>query len=172
MTTPPARFDPRSAIRRDARGRWYDGAAPIDHERIERAFARWVDVADDGRFILRNSVSWAYVEIEGPPIFAESARFEAGALVLALSDGTEEPLAPSTLRADPDGRLYCDVHAGRLTAGLSTAAATALGEVLVERVEGTVARIGGGDWLIETRSDALATGRRAPSLLGEEGLTR
>ncbi|MBI4816282.1 MAG: hypothetical protein HY791_08490 [Deltaproteobacteria bacterium] len=119
-------------IHRDARGRWYDDGEPIGHARIERAFDAWVAVDADGRFILKNSVSSAYVEIEGPPIFVRAARWTDAGLLMALSDGREELLDPETLRSDAEGLIYCDVREGTMVAGFQRGAAVVLAERVVD----------------------------------------
>lgn len=133
-------------IRRDATGRWFDGDDPLDHPGLTRSFDRWIDRAEDGRYCLRNDLNWAYVTIEGPPVFVRGARPDAsGGLRLSLSDGRSEALDPATLRQGPDGALYCDVRDGRLPARFDRAAMQALEDLLVETGEDTVAiRLGPG----------------------------
>ncbi|HJK96297.1 MAG TPA: DUF1285 domain-containing protein [Polyangiaceae bacterium LLY-WYZ-14_1] len=126
-------------IRRDARGRWFDGDEPIDHPGLARNFDRWVDRADDGRYCLRNEVNWAYVSIEGPPVFVRRVAVEPPFLRLFLSDDREERLDPDTLRQGPDGALYCDVRGGRLPARFDRGAMQALEDHLVETGDGGVA---------------------------------
>ena len=118
-------------IRRDASGRWFDGDAPIDHEGIERAFDRWIDRAEDGRYILKNSVNWAYVSVEGAPLFVRRVALDPLGATLSLSDGREERLDPRTLREGPDGRLYATARGGRLAAAFDRAAAMDLWAAVV-----------------------------------------
>ena len=58
-------------IRRDARGRWFNGEDEISHPILARSFDGWVDRAEDGRFCLSNAINWAYVEIDGPADFVK-----------------------------------------------------------------------------------------------------
>ena len=132
-----------TAIRRDADGRWYDGDEPIAHPGIERAFDRWLDRADDGRYCLRNSINWAYVRIDGAPVFVRAVRHLGDRVELTLSDGRGEPLDPRTLRQDDAGRLYCDVREGRLPARFDRSAAFQLAEVLAEDAAGLYLELGG-----------------------------
>lgn len=128
-------------IRRDARGRWFDGSDPIEHPLLTQAFDAWIDRADDGRYCLRNDINWAYVTIEGAPVFVRSLELErgpAGARAwLQLSDGRREPLDPSTLREDREGALHCQVRGGALAARFDAHAAMQLEPVIHEDAEGT-----------------------------------
>lgn len=131
-------------IRRDRRGRWWKGSDPIDHPHLVRAFERWLDRAEDGRFCLRNDINWAYVEVEGPPVFVRGVRAGEEGLRLVLSGEVEEPLDPATLRQDSEGALYCDVREGRLAAVFDRYAADQLVELTGEMdEEGPFLRFGG-----------------------------
>jgi hypothetical protein len=145
-----------TAIRRDARGQWWNGPDPITHALLVRAFDAWIDVADDGRYCLKNDINWAYVAIEGAPVFVRSCRLEAGAAHLSLSDGRVEPLDAATLREGPDGALYCDVRGGKLRARFDPHAAMQLGEALDPSADGPVLRLGGGLVRVPVVADPLA----------------
>jgi hypothetical protein len=136
-------FTRESTIRRDARGRWFHDGEPIDQPAIERAFDRWIDVAEDGRYILKNSVNWVYVEIEGAPIFVNAVQLEPERAILILSDDSEEDLAIDTLRQDEAGVLYCDVRAGKLTAMFTRKAQLMLEPAVGQDAHGVYLEIGG-----------------------------
>jgi len=127
-------------IRRDAEGRWFDGLDPLDHPNLVRAFDRWLDRAEDGRYCLRNEINWAYVSIEGPPLFVRTVSLSAEglhALSLWLSDGECEPLNPRSLRqGEADGALYCDVRDGTWVARFERHAQVQLAPLLGEDDEG------------------------------------
>jgi len=129
-------------IRRDAAGRWWNGEDAITHPSLARAFDSWIDRAEDGRYCLKNDVNWAYVTIEGPPLFARHAavRAEGGAtdVWLSLSDGREERLDLATLREGPDDALYCDARAGTLPCRLERSAMMGLADLLEEDAAGAV----------------------------------
>lgn len=135
-------------IRRDARGRWFDGSDPIEHPLLTQAFDAWIDRADDGRYCLRNDINWAYVTIEGAPVFVRALELEpgpAGARVwLQLSDGRREPLDASTLREDREGALHCQVRGGTLPARFDAHAAMQLAPLVHEDIEGTYLELEGG----------------------------
>jgi hypothetical protein len=132
-----------TAIRRDASGRWWNGEDRIDHPNLVRAFDAWLDVAEDGRYCLKNDINWAYVAIEGAPLFVRSVSVDRDPPRLTLSDATEEALDVASLRQGADGALYCDAREGRLSARFDRAAAQALEPLLDEDDEGVFLKIGG-----------------------------
>ncbi len=72
-------------IRRDGRGRWFNGEDEISHPILARSFDSWVDRAEDGRFCLSNAINWAYVEIEGPAYFVKDVDLGPEGIGLVLS---------------------------------------------------------------------------------------
>lgn len=124
-------------IRRDALGRWFADGQPLEHLNLTRAFDRWIDRAEDGRYCLKNDINWAYVTIEGPPLFVRSVHIEpVGTVSLTLSDDRTETLAPETLRQGPDGALYCDARGGTFAARFERHAMQQLEPVLREDDQG------------------------------------
>lgn len=133
-------------IRRDARGRWFDGDDPITHPLLTQAFDAWIARAEDGRYCLSNDINWAYVAIEGAPVFVRAVALEeaGGPPLLRLSDGREEPLDPASLReGEDDDALYCQVRAGTLAARFDAHAAVQLAPVIGEDERGTYLELGG-----------------------------
>jgi hypothetical protein len=127
----------RSGIRIDREGRFVHEGAEVLHEGLRRALFRWLDEEPDGRVVLRlDERRFAYVDVDDTPLVARAARLEGeGAgerVLLALTDGAEEPLEPSTLTADGEGILRARVRGGRLWARLGTGAVAALAERLSE----------------------------------------
>lgn len=153
---PPPGTTRETAIRRDARGRWWNGPDPITHPLLVRAFDAWIDRAPDGRYCLKNDINWAYVTIEGAPIDVRACRLGPGGAELELSDGRREPLAPATLAEGPDGALYCRVRQGRFPARFDAHAAMQLGEALEESAEGPALRLGGELYRPPAVADPLA----------------
>ena len=125
-----------TAIRRDARGRWWNDGDPVDHPNLRTSFDSWIDVAEDGRYCLSNDINWAYFTLEGPPYFVRSVREEGGGLVLTLSGDREERLDPSTLRQTAAGTLYCRVREGRCVAVFDAHAASQLAAKVGEDEQG------------------------------------
>lgn len=144
-------------IRRDAEGRWFDGEDPIDHPGISRAFDRWIDRAGDGRYCLKNEVNWAYVSLEGAPVFVRSVALTSDRAELQLSDERTEFLDPSTLRQGPDGALYCTVRDGRLAARFDRSAAVQLAESGGEDGNGVYLQLEGWRWRPPVIADPVET---------------
>jgi hypothetical protein len=144
-------------IRRDARGRWWNGDDPITHANLVTAFDAWLERAEDGRYCLKNDINWAYVTVEGAPIDVRSVHVEDGRASLALSDGRTEQLDVSTLREGPDGALHCTVRSGTMPARFDPHAAMQLAEHAVETARGVEIRIGAAAVVPPKVSDPLAT---------------
>jgi hypothetical protein len=130
-----------TSIVRDAEGRWFHEGQPLDHEKLSRAFDRWVARAEDGRFCLKNDINWAYITLEGAPFFVRKVRIADGRALLSLSNDEEVALDAHTLREGPDGALYCDAYPG-MAARFDKHAAVQLGELVDEDEQGTYVRAG------------------------------
>jgi len=157
----PAGRSRETKIRRDARGRWWNGESEITHVLLVRAFDSWIERTDDGRYCLKNDINWAYVTIEGAPIDVRACKLaRVGDAVtgctLVLSDGREEPLALRTLREGPDGALYCTVRGGTMPARFDTHAAVQLADAIVETEAGASITIGGEAYTPPTVDDPLS----------------
>jgi hypothetical protein len=154
----------RSGIRIDREGRFIHEGAEVRHEGLRRALFRWLDAEPDGRVVLRlDARRFAYVDVDDTPLVARSARFDGAGgderVVLALSDGSEEPLAPETLTVDDEGALRARVRGGKLEARLATDAAATLGERLSEDPAGSpVLTLAGGSIRIPRRGARPSTG--------------
>jgi uncharacterized protein len=146
---PPPGSTRETRIRRDRHGRWFDGDEPVTNPAIASAFDRWIDRAPDGRYCLSNSVNWAYVSIEGAPIFVRAAQLSSEGVMLELSDERTELLDPSTLATDQEGRLFCTVRQGRLQAEFTSSAMMHLDPILDEDAEGDFLTIGGARFRIQ-----------------------
>jgi hypothetical protein len=139
MTDPaiPFGLTRETRIRIDRDGRFWNEESPITHEALARSLAGWVDVdPESGRYILRNSVNWAFVTVEDAPLVVKA--YDRGAAEVTLSDGATEPLDVATLRLDADDVPYCDVRGGKLPARFSRNAAYALLEDARVEADGRV----------------------------------
>ena len=119
-----------TAIRRDARGRWFNGAAPITHPKLVESLSGWIERTDDGRFCLKNDINWAYFTLEGSPYFVRRVVADQPIPSLRLSGGHREILRVEILRMDERGQLHCEVR-GDLDALFSSLAQFDLGVYLV-----------------------------------------
>ncbi len=134
---PPPGRSRESTIRLDEDGRfWHDGEL-VKHPGMARAFASWIARhPDDGRYILTNGFDWTYFKVEDVPFFVRSLRIEGDRAMVQLSDGSEEPLDPSTLEVGARDALYLKVKGGSFDARFTPSAQTALGPLLVEGEDG------------------------------------
>jgi hypothetical protein len=132
-----------TTIVRDAQGRWFHDGQPLEHEGLTRAFDRWLQRAEDGRYCLKNDINWAYVTLHGPAHFVRSVRLDsAGRPWLLLSNDREEPLRAESLRVGPEGALYCDVGDGSDCARFDRHAAAGLEALLREDGQGVYLALG------------------------------
>ena len=131
-----------STIRLDPEGRFFHDGEPVTHRPMARAFASWIARhPDDGRFILTNGYDWTYFTVEGAPYFVESVHDGKDGPVLALFDGSEEPLDPGTLRLDGDGIFWTTVKSGAFDARFSRSAQLALSPWLEQEGDGGVSLV-------------------------------
>lgn len=158
MSTSPVRsgHSRETNLRRDEEGRWFHDGVRVTNEKVARAFDAWIDVGNDGRFILKNDVNWAFVEIEGAPVTVRSAHPNADGVTLWLSDGRSELLDVATVRQGPDGQLYCTVRGGRLAARFSRRAVLSLEPVLEEDERGIFLQVGSSTVVVSTVDDPLS----------------
>lgn len=126
-----------STIRLDREGRFFHDDERVEHPKLAAALHTWISRhPDDGRYILTNGYDWTYFTVEDVPFFVRSVREEGGDAILLLSDGTEEPLDPTSVRANERGELYLKVKrddkGGPFDAKLTRFAQTQLGPFLEE----------------------------------------
>jgi hypothetical protein len=124
-----------STIRLDGEGYFHHAGEPVKHAKLGQALHTWISRhPDDGRYILTNGYDWTYFVVDDVPFFVRSIREEDGDAILKLSDETEEPLDPSTVRANERGELYLVVKknakGGPYDAKMTRFAQTQLGPFL------------------------------------------
>jgi hypothetical protein len=147
---PPPGTSRESTIRLDAEGKfWHDGER-VDHPALEKALHEWIALhPDDGRYILTNGYDWTYFKVDDAPYIVRTLRVKADGVSLVLSDESEEPLAPETLRVGAGDALYVKVKGGKFTARFSRHAQTALAPILHEDKPGVLRlTVGGRDYPI------------------------
>ena len=145
-----------TSIRLDATGCWFVGGSPVAHERLQRAWAAWIERTDDDRYVLRNDLHYVYIEVEGAPLHARHAHHRPSGWTLELTDGTETPLHPDTLRAGPDGTLYASGRDGSWPIRLAPAAVLDLADALAEDGDDVALKVDGRRYPIRSTSDPLA----------------
>jgi uncharacterized protein len=130
---PPPGRSRESTIRLDRQGRFFHDQEPVTHPGMARAFASWIGRhPDDGRFILNNGWDWTYFEVEEAPFFIDGVEASDERPVLILSDGSREPLDPTTLRTGEAEVLYVRVKGGQFEARFRQAAQIGLAPWLEE----------------------------------------
>ncbi|MFI5306047.1 MAG: hypothetical protein ACHQ53_01765 [Polyangiales bacterium] len=133
-----------TSILRDAQGRWFHEGQPLEHPNLTRAFDRWIERAEDGRYCLKNDINWAYFTLQGPPFFVRSLRVvDDGSVELLLSNDKRESLRPESLRLGDDLALYCDVGDGSMVARFDRHAAAQLEVLISEDEQGVYLDLGG-----------------------------
>jgi hypothetical protein len=99
-----------STIALDADGHFFHDGAPVEHDKLAAAMHSWISRhPDDNRFILTNGYDWTYVTIEDAPYVVRSIRVTDDAVMLLLSDGSEEAWASETTRIAESGAIYTQV---------------------------------------------------------------
>jgi hypothetical protein len=127
----------QSGLSIDAEGRFLHRGEPITHARTLAVLWGSLEPTADGRWLVRIGRESGYVSVEIAPYVVRGVVDDpGGAPVLALSDGSREPLDPRTLALGADGVLRCEVKAGR-PASFSRAAQIALGLALEESPPGS-----------------------------------
>lgn len=139
----------QSGLRLDRQGQFWHEGAPVEHEGLHRAFHRWIDRLDDGRFVLRlDAQRYCYIDVEDAPFIARSLRWQDDRAIASLDCEREEPLDAAPIRLDEHG-ARASVGRGRFPVRLSTRAWQALTERAVEREGRLWVAIGGVEVAIE-----------------------
>lgn len=99
-------------------GRWTHEEQPILHTRLRAAFDRGVRwLPGERKYVVQVGRFRGEIEVEEAAFFVREVDVARGEL--ALSDGTREPLDPSTLSVSPhDGAWLCRVKRALEPAGL------------------------------------------------------
>ncbi|MBK6535762.1 MAG: DUF1285 domain-containing protein [Deltaproteobacteria bacterium] len=115
----PFKLSRESRIRVDRDGHiWHEGERVL-HPGLERALASWIDLDDNGRYVMRNALDWCFVTVDHTPLVVRSVRLETDPSMrveVELSDDSTEALDLSTVQVDPDGVVYAHVREGKLLA--------------------------------------------------------
>jgi hypothetical protein len=132
-----------STIVLDAEGQFWHEGRRVEHPKLAAAMHTWIRRhPDDARFILSNGYDWTYFTVEDVPYFVRAVRIDPNAVVLRLSDETEEAWRVDESRVGRAGALYTRVHVsahgGPFEARFTRHAQASLAPVLVH-VDGKIA---------------------------------
>jgi len=126
----------------DKEGRWHHKGAEMIHREFIRLFYQNMELDKEGRYIITWNNARCYVDVEDTAFVVRGVSFKPEAeerppsFQLSLSDDTEEPLAPETLRVGKDHVLYCRVKSGAFPARFNRAAYYQLAEFIQEDSRG------------------------------------
>lgn len=118
-----------SGLAIDEEGRFLHRGEPITHRRTLEVLWGSLERAPDGRYLVRVGRESAWVRLADAPYAVRGLAGEPPRLL--LSDGSEEPLRPETLRLGRDGVLRCLVkgdHRARFGRGAQVALGLAMEE--------------------------------------------
>ncbi|MDB4931407.1 MAG: hypothetical protein JWM10_3891 [Myxococcaceae bacterium] len=115
----PFKLSRESSIRVDRDGHiWHEGERVL-HPGLARALASWIDLDEQGRYVMRNALDWCFIAVDHTPLVVRSVRLETDPAVrveVELSDDSTEPLDLTTVQVDPDGVVYAHARGGKLLA--------------------------------------------------------
>jgi uncharacterized protein len=142
----------QSGLSIDEEGRFLHRGEPITHARTLAVLWSSLERVPDGRWLVRIGRESAYVAVEDGPWVVRAVLDDGPGTPprLRLSDGSEEPLDPATLRVGSDGVLRCAVRGG-VAARFARAAHLQLGMALEEHPPGSSElhlTVGGTRWPI------------------------
>ena len=132
-----------STITLDADAHFHHDDAPVEHDKLATAMHSWIARhPDDGRFILTNGYDWTYFTVADAPFVVRSIRVTDDAIMLRLSDGTEEEWQSDGTRIAASGAIYTHVkrakNPGRYEAKFSRHAQLALAPYLTTSTNGAI----------------------------------
>lgn len=139
----------------DKEGRWYHKGAEMIHREFIRLFYQNMELDEDGRTIITWNDTRCYVDVEDTAFVVWGVSFKPGtedrpsSFQISLSDDTEEPLAPETLRVGKDHVLYCKVKSGAFPARFNRAAYYQLAEFIEEDERGFFLALNGRKYYVE-----------------------
>jgi hypothetical protein len=128
-------------------GSWSHEGVPFTNVRLRAVFDRSVRyLPEEGVYVVQVGRFRGQIEVEEAAFFVRS--FDAARGAISLSDGSEEPLEPASLRPSPaDGALLCrvkrDLHPDGLPARFTQAAQAELLHAVRETPEGPRLEAGG-----------------------------
>lgn len=121
----------------DKQGRWFHKGVEMIRRDFIRLFYENLEIDPSGRYIISLGKDRCYLDVEDTPFVVRrtsegNAGTEGGRFILSLSDDTEEPLDPETLRVGDGDVLYCRVKSGVFPARFARPAYYQLAEHIEE----------------------------------------
>lgn len=153
----------QTGIRLDREGNFWHEGAVVEHQGLQRALLRWLDVRDDGRPILRlDENRYAYVDVDDAHLLVRSLQWDGERAWLLLNDGTREELDYGTLHVGRGHALYCRVRGGKLLARITQPAYYVLAERIEERGRDFGLTVGGRFFVVEASEGQSQAEASAP----------
>lgn len=150
-------------IELDAEGQWRHQGALFEHPFLIELFHRSIVRTSGGTYLVEIP-PYAYpITVMDTPRYVRHIRIDPSAqpcqIRLYLSDGSEQPLCPSSLSYVPDRGLYCHVQTSkgeRLAARFLRPAYYALSEHIIDDQDAYFLQISDGKWPIPIVTHAQA----------------
>jgi len=122
-------------------GSWAHEGVPVRNRKLRALFDRSVRyLPEEGVYIVQVGRFRGRIEPEEAAFFVRSVDLARG--VVALSDRSEEPLDPASLRVSPlDGALLCTVKRGLVPEGLPARFGRGAQAELLQAVEESAGRL-------------------------------
>ena len=131
------------SIALDKEGRFTHQGQPIVHPRLRHLFHRSIDRTPGGTWVLHIPPYTYPITVDDTPYHVRSLSLSPGGpILLRLSDETEEPLDPATLRYVQGSGFYCKVKKGAWEARFNSPAYYQLAEQVEDRAGSYVLSLG------------------------------
>ena len=134
----------------DRDGRIFHDGSEITDGAVLRFFLLAMQTSPDGRYVAMCQGERNDFDTSDTPFVVQRIRSttDGSAIELFFAGDYHEPLQPSTLEEDAEGRLYCRVRRGAFRARFGRLALQQLGPHLGDRGGGPHLHLGGGSYPI------------------------
>ena len=126
-------FESNCVITMDKEGNWFHNGAAVTNENIALYFARHLDKAGDGGFVLRTERQVWPITVEDTPFVIKQFRNNNclnNSFEVILNDKTTETVSWDDIRLDGEGTLYCRVKNGQFEARFNSNSQFAFADML------------------------------------------
>ena len=142
-------------IELDAEGQWRHEGTPFVHPHLIELFHRSIVRTRGGTYLIEIPPYSYPITVRDTPRYVRHIRIDPAAqpcqILLIVSDGSEQPLDPSTLSYVPDRGLYCRVDTTkgeRFPARFLRPAYYSLSEHIMDEADSYFLQTSGGKWPI------------------------